>query len=69
MVTTTVCGSSPASQGVCVTAGRLIASPDVAVGGVAALTETSSLVVASASGSQRPRIRMVAAESVASQLS
>ena len=51
------------------TAGRLIASPDVAVGSVAVLTETSSLVVASTSGSQRPRIRMVAAESVASQLS
>ena len=33
---------------------RLIASPDVAVGSVAALTETGSLVVASASGSQLP---------------
>ena len=31
---------------------RLIASPDVSVGSVAALTETGSLVVASASGSQ-----------------
>src|SRR5215813_473955 len=31
---------------------RLLASPDVAVGSVAALTETGSLVVASASGSQ-----------------
>ena len=33
---------------------RLIASPDVAVGSVAAITETGSLVVASASGSQLP---------------
>ena len=33
---------------------RLIASPDVAVGSVAALTETGSLVVASGSGSQLP---------------
>ncbi len=33
---------------------RLIASPDVAVGSVAALTETGSLVIASASGSQLP---------------
>jgi len=33
---------------------RLLASPDVAVGSVAALTETCSLVVASASGSQLP---------------
>ena len=33
---------------------RLLASPDVAVGSVAALTETGSLVVASASGSQLP---------------
>jgi hypothetical protein len=33
---------------------RLIASPDVAVGSVHALTETGSLVVASASGSQLP---------------
>ena len=33
---------------------RLIASPDVVVGSVAALTETGSLVVASASGSQLP---------------
>src|ERR1700733_8646789 len=33
---------------------RLIASPDVSVGSVAALTETGSLVVASASGSQLP---------------
>jgi L-lactate utilization protein LutC len=33
---------------------RLLASPDVVVGSVAALTETGSLVVASASGSQLP---------------
>ncbi|MEU7766562.1 LUD domain-containing protein [Nocardia sp. NPDC049190] len=33
---------------------RLIASPDVVVGSVAALTETGSLVVVSASGSQLP---------------
>ena len=33
---------------------RLIASPDVAVGSVAAVTETGSLVIASASGSQLP---------------
>jgi len=33
---------------------RLIASPDVAVGSVAAVTETGSLVVASGSGSQLP---------------
>jgi hypothetical protein len=33
---------------------RLLASPDVAVGSVAALTEAGSLVVASASGSQLP---------------
>jgi hypothetical protein len=33
---------------------RLIASPDVVVGSVAALTETGSLVIASASGSQLP---------------
>jgi LUD domain len=33
---------------------RLIASPDVAVGSVHALTETGSLVVASGSGSQLP---------------
>ena len=33
---------------------RLLASPGVAVGSVAALTETGSLVVASASGSQLP---------------
>ena len=33
---------------------RLLASPDVAVGSVAALTETGSLVIASASGSQLP---------------
>ena len=33
---------------------RLLASPDVAVGSVAAVTETASLVAASASGSQLP---------------
>jgi hypothetical protein len=33
---------------------RLIASPDVEVGSVAAVTETGSLVIASASGSQMP---------------
>src|SRR5258707_5769804 len=33
---------------------RLLASPDIAVGSVAAVTETGSLVVASASGSQLP---------------
>jgi hypothetical protein len=33
---------------------RLLASPDVVVGSVAALTETGSLVTASASGSQLP---------------
>jgi hypothetical protein len=33
---------------------RLLASPDVIVGSVAALTETGSLVVASATGSQLP---------------
>ena len=33
---------------------RMIASPDVIVGSVAAVTETGSLVVASASGSQLP---------------
>ncbi len=33
---------------------RLIASPDIEVGSVAAVTETGSLVIASASGSQLP---------------
>ncbi|GAA4672191.1 LUD domain-containing protein [Phytohabitans rumicis] len=33
---------------------RLLASPDVVIGSVAALTETGSLVLASASGSQLP---------------
>ena len=33
---------------------RLVTSPDVAMGSVAALTETGSLVIASASGSQLP---------------
>jgi YkgG family uncharacterized protein len=33
---------------------RLLASPDIVVGSVAAITETGSLVVASASGSQLP---------------
>ena len=35
---------------------RLLASPDVAVGSVHAVTETGSLVVASASGSQLPGV-------------
>lgn len=34
--------------------GRLLASPDVIVGNVAALTETGSLFVATGSGSQLP---------------
>src|SRR5579864_2442568 len=33
---------------------RLLASPDVAIGSVAAVTETGSLVIASGSGSQLP---------------
>jgi hypothetical protein len=33
---------------------RLLASPDIAMGSVAAVTETGSLVIASASGSQLP---------------
>jgi LUD domain len=56
---------------------RLLASPDVAVGSVAALTETGSLVVASASGSQLPayaggaarRIWIVGAQKVVPDLS
>ena len=36
---------------------RLLASPDVIVGSVAAVTETGSLVIASASGSRLPRLR------------
>jgi hypothetical protein len=56
---------------------RLLASPDVVVGSVAALTETGSLVVASASGSQLPgyaggaarRISIVGAQKVVPDLS
>ena len=43
---------------------RLIASPDVVVGSVAALTETGSLVVASASGSQLPAYAGCAARAI-----
>jgi hypothetical protein len=56
---------------------RMTASPDVAVGSVAALTETGSLVIASASGSQLPgyaggaarAIWVVGAQKVVSDLS
>jgi hypothetical protein len=56
---------------------RLLASPDVAMGSVAALTETGSLVVASGSGSQLPayaggaarRIWIVGAQKVVPDLS
>ena len=56
---------------------RLLASPDVAVGSVAAVTETGSLVVASGSGSQLPgyaggaarRIWIVGAQKVVADLS
>ena len=56
---------------------RLLASPDVAVGSVAAVTETGSLVVASGSGSQLPgyaggaarRIWIVGAQKVVPDLS
>jgi hypothetical protein len=56
---------------------RLLASPDVVVGSVAALTETGSLVVASGSGSQLPSyaggaaraIWIVGAQKVVSDLS
>jgi hypothetical protein len=43
---------------------RLIASPDIIVGSVAALTETGSLVVASASGSQLPGYAGGAAQAI-----
>ena len=56
---------------------RLLASPDVVVGSVAALTETGSLVAASGSGSQLPgyaggaarRIWIVGAQKVVPDLS
>ncbi len=56
---------------------RLVATPDVAVGSVAAVTETGSLVLASASGSQLPanaggaarRIWIVGAQKVVPDLS
>src|ERR1700739_3002001 len=56
---------------------RLLATPDVVVGSVAALTETGSLVVASGSGSQLPgyaggaarRIWIVGAQKVVPDLS
>ena len=56
---------------------RLLASPDVAVGSVAAVTETGSLMVASGSGSQLPgyaggaarAIWVVGAQKVVSDLS
>jgi len=55
---------------------RLLASPDVVVGSVAALTETGSLVAASASGSQLPaysggaarRIWIIGAQKVVADL-
>jgi hypothetical protein len=55
---------------------RLLARPDVVVGSVAAVTETGSLVVASASGSQLPsyaggaarRIWVIGAQKVVSDL-
>jgi len=43
---------------------RLIASPDVIVGSVAALTETGSLVIASASGGQLPGYAGAAAHAI-----
>jgi ketosteroid isomerase-like protein len=43
---------------------RLIASPDVIVGSVAALTETGSLVIASASGGQLPGYAGAAARAI-----
>ncbi|HEY1825985.1 MAG TPA: LUD domain-containing protein [Acidimicrobiales bacterium] len=43
---------------------RLIASPDVIVGSVAAVTETGSMVVASASGSQLPGYTLGAAVAI-----
>src|SRR3984957_10123650 len=43
---------------------RLLASPDVVVGSVAALTETGSLVIASGSGSQLPSYAGAAARAI-----
>jgi L-lactate utilization protein LutC len=43
---------------------RLLASPDVIVGSVAAVTETGSLVIASASGSQLPGYAGAAARAI-----
>ena len=43
---------------------RLLASPDVIVGSVAALTETGSLVIASGSGSQLPAYAGGAAQAI-----
>ena len=43
---------------------RMLASPDVIVGSVAAVTETGSLVVASASGSQLPGYAGAAARAI-----
>lgn len=43
---------------------RLLASPDVVVGSVAAVTETGSLVVASATGSQLPAYSGGAAQAI-----
>jgi hypothetical protein len=43
---------------------RLLASPDVIIGSVAAVTETGSLVVASASGSQLPGYAGAAARAI-----
>jgi L-lactate utilization protein LutC len=43
---------------------RLLASPDFVVGSVAALTETGSLVAASASGSQLPAYSGGAAQAI-----
>ncbi|WP_426595122.1 LUD domain-containing protein [Cellulomonas sp. McL0617] len=43
---------------------RLLASPDVAVGSVAAVTETGALVIASASGSQLPAYAGGAAQAI-----
>ena len=59
--------SSEPGNGVVTQAGeirRMYAIPDVVVGSVAALTETGSLVVASASGSQLPSYSGGAARSI-----
>ena len=61
----------------CLQGKRLLASPDVAAGSVAAITETGSLVAASGSGSQLPgyaggagrRIWIVGAQKVVPDLS